>query len=85
MNKRVLLVFFLLVLAFCVWGGESGCASPYRSYNYDFWGEVTAAPEPYILDKVIDLNAYVTDLRDLYVAMTAPSGWLTRARTRSSY
>lgn len=68
MNKRVLLVFFLLVLAFCVWGGESGCASPYRSYNYDFWGEVTAAPEPYILDKVIDLNAYVTDLRDLYVA-----------------
>lgn len=46
---------------------QTSVAAPYRSYNYDYWGEVTPAPNPYLPKKVIDVNEYISDLRDIYI------------------
>lgn len=56
----VFLVIFLVVI-------QSSTAATYRSYNYDYWGEVSPAPNPYLPEKVIDVNQYVSDLSDIYI------------------
>ncbi len=67
-NKRIKLLFLLVIALLSICGSENSNASPYRSYNYDFWGKASSAPEPYVVDKIIDLNTYVSDLRDLYIS-----------------
>lgn len=64
-NKQwsLLVLVFLVILVFI----QSSNAAPYRSYNYDYWGEVIPAPNPYLPKKTIDVNEYVSDLRDIYI------------------
>lgn len=66
-NKRLTLLFLLLVAITFMFNSGISIASPYRSYNYDYWGEVTPSPDPYVLDKIIDVNNYATDLRDIFI------------------
>ncbi len=57
----------IFVVIFLLFNLESSIAAPYRSYNYDYWGEVTPAPSPYLPEKVIDLNQYASALNDIYI------------------
>lgn len=68
MNKKQLIPLLLILLvAFLGLNLGTISAAPYRSYNYDYWEEVIPSPNPYLPERVIDVNQYVGDLRDIYI------------------
>lgn len=67
MKSKRLIPLLLLICVFTLLTPEYCDAAAYRSYNYDYWGEALPTPDPYVPEKIIDLNQYVKDLRDIYV------------------
>jgi len=62
----VQLSFLVMAVSVLFATGNSNAAS-YRSYGYDFFGKVVPTLDPYSPERVIDVNQYAKDVRDIFI------------------
>jgi len=66
-NRRLVQLFSLILVVSVLFATGNSNAAPYRSYGYDFWEKVVPAPDPYVPERVIDVNQYAKDVRDIFI------------------
>ena len=66
-SRRLVQLFSLVIAVSVVFATGNSNAASYRSYGYDFFGKVVPTPDPYLPERVIDVNQYAKDIRDIFI------------------